>query len=85
MGDDETNELRFELEASELEKALSRQILRDIQAPLEAISNLSYLAAHRLGEPGTARSYLKALDDQVERIAARLRDYLHCSKDHDRD
>jgi hypothetical protein len=43
MGEEDTNELRFKLQAAELGRAHSRQVLHGVQAPLEAMSNLSYM------------------------------------------
>ena len=61
---------------AELEAAKSRSALHAIQNPLETISNLSFLACHSIEHADKATNYLKALDEQVQKIAADLRQIL---------
>ena len=57
-----------------------RRVLVAIQAPLETIGNLSFLAHHCADHPEKTRAYLRTLDDQVERIASLLREYFRSGR-----
>ena len=78
MDDDlATRCLRAEQDAGE-----SRRLLHAIQSPLEAISNLSYLACLTVHQPEQSRAYLGVLDQQVALIATLFRAYYKPSEEH---
>ena len=69
--------LRAEQDAAE-----SRRILHAIQSPLEAISNLSYLACLTVHQPEQSKAYLAVLDQQVALIATLFRAFYKPPQEH---
>lgn len=69
--------LRAEQDAAE-----SRRLLPAIQSPLEAISNLSYLACLTVHQPEQSKAYLAVLDQQVALIATLFRAFYKPPQEH---
>jgi hypothetical protein len=61
------------LDLAEQDASRSRQVLHDIQIPLETIRNLSYLASHYSAHPEEVRAYLEGIDAQVEKVGSLIR------------
>ena len=61
------------LRITEKKLALLEKKLRELQAPLETVANLSFLACESLQYPEQAKDYLRSLDEQIVRIADLLR------------
>ena len=54
---------------------VAEEKLGELQAPLETIANLSFLACESLKYPDQAKDYLRSLDEQIVRIAKLLSDH----------
>lgn len=63
------------LRVTEETLAILERKLRELQAPLETIANLSFLAYESLEYPHQAKDYLRSLDEQIVRIADLLSDH----------
>ena len=62
------------LRVAEEKLALLEKKLCQMQAPLETIANLSFLACESVHYPDQAKGYLRSLDEQIVRIAGLLSD-----------
>ena len=63
------------LRVTEEKLALLEKKLRESQAPLETVANLSFLACESVQNPEQAKYYLRILDEQILRIANLLSEY----------
>lgn len=78
MADVPSELLLSRLRIAEQKLALLEKKLRELQAPLETIANLSFLACESLKHPDQAMAYLLSLDEQIVRIADLLSDHPKC-------
>ena len=78
MGDTSSELSLSRLRVTEETLALLEKKLREMQAPLETIANLSFLACESLKHPDQAMAYLLSLDEQIVRIADLLSDHPKC-------
>ena len=76
MGDENTNAGPIPHPSQSHDDARSRDVSLEFQVSLETISNLSFLAHECAEYPEKARAYLRALDEQVERLAGLMRKVL---------